>query len=311
MLNLMLKRETFKVAIIGLGKVGMTAAYALALGGLATEIVLVSRDQAKADGERLDLEHGSPFYPNVQISATCNYADLVGCDLAIITAGVAQQKGQTRLDLAHTNCKIIADIIPKIVTAAPDTLILLVSNPVDILTFQTAKLSGLPEGRVFGSGTLLDTARFRFHLSEYLDVNPTSIHTYIMGEHGDHSFPVISSASLGGLPLTLYPGFSASATEEAYEKTKTAAATIIATKNATYYGIATAITHIVKAVFRNEQKVIPLSVPLTNYYGVSDVALSVPCILGRSGVSQIIKCPLNEKEQRELHLAADALKKYL
>jgi L-lactate dehydrogenase len=307
----MLKQESFKVAIVGLGKVGMTTAYALCLQGLTTELVLYSREQEKADGERLDLEHGSPFYPHTHITATNNFADFNNVDLTIITAGCAQKPGETRLDLARTNCDIIADIIPKIVTAAPHTLILLVSNPVDILTFQASKLAGFTQGRVFGSGTLLDTARFRFHLSESLRVNPQSIHAYILGEHGDSSFPAISCATVGGLPLTLYPGFSREAAEAAYQKTRQAAAIIIASKGATYYGIATAISHIVKTIARDEQKVIPLSVPLTNYYGETGISLSVPCIVGRNGIQEILKVPLSNEEQQKLHLSASTLKKYL
>ena len=307
----MLKRESFKVAIVGLGKVGMTAAYALLLSGHITDLVLYSREKEKAEGERLDLEHGSPFYNGCTISATNDFKDFDGVDLTIVTAGCAQKPGDTRLDLARVNCGIMTEIIPQIAKHAPNGLIMLVSNPVDILTYQAVKLAKLPHGRVFGSGTLLDTARFRVHLSETLSVNPTSIHTYILGEHGDTSFPAISSASIGGLPLSLYPGFSKTAAEEAYQKARNAAYTIIGGKGATYYGIATAITHIVKTIVRDEKKVIPLSTPLTNYYGVSDVSLSVPCIVGRNGIEEIIKIPLNEEEQTKLHLSADSLKKYL
>jgi L-lactate dehydrogenase len=202
-------------------------------------------------------------------------------------------------------------IIPEIAKHAPQGLIMMVTNPVDVLTYQAVKLAKLPHGRVFGSGTLLDTARFRFHLSETINVNPTSIHTYILGEHGDTSFPVISSANIGGLPLSLYPGFSKQAAEEAYQKARNAAYTIIEGKGATYYGIATAITHIVKTIIRDEHKVIPLSIPITNYHGISDVSLSVPCIVGRNGIEEIIKVPLNEEEQAHLLASATALKKYL
>jgi L-lactate dehydrogenase len=307
----MLKRESFKVAIVGLGKVGMTTAYAILNTCQVTELLLYSRDLEKAEGEKLDLEHGSPFFHGTEVLATDNFTDFKGVDLTIVTAGCAQKPGETRLDLVRTNSQIIQEIIPQIAQAAPQGLIMLVTNPVDILTHLAQKLANLPEGRVFGSGTLLDTARFRVHLAEYVSVNPTSIHTYILGEHGDTSFPAVSASSIGGLPLSLYPGFSAKIAEEAYQKTKDAAYQIIKAKGATYYGIATAITHIVKTIMRDGKKVIPLSVPLENYYGIGGVSLSVPCIVGRNGIIEKIKIPLNEDEQTKLHNSASTLKSYL
>lgn len=301
-------RSTFKISIIGCGHVGATAAYALIMTGVPTDLVLLARDKAKAHGEKLDLEHALPFLPKVDIVATDDYEDIAGSDLVVVTAGAAQAPGETRLDLAKKNIAVMDDIIPKIVKNAPHAVVLIVTNPVDVLTLYAAKLAKLPYGRVFGSGTLLDTARFRFHLSEFLDVNPRSIHTYVLGEHGDSSFPVLHSASIGGQPLITYPGFSEDKAREAYAMTRDAAYQVIAGKGATYYAIGTVITHLAQAIQRDSRSVLPVSVPLEDYYGVSDVALSVPCIVGRRGVEQVLKIELSADEHASLMNSASALR---
>ena len=259
----MLKRETFKVAIIGLGRVGVTTAYALLLKGLATELVLFSRELKKAEGEKADLEHGAPFYPPTLITATNRFEDLVNTDLVIFTAGAGQKPGQTRLDLTKGNCKIVESVIPKIVKHAPQTLILMVANPLDIMTLKATEMARLAPGRVFGSGTLLDTARFRLHLSKAIKISAKSIHTYILGEHGDSSFGAISTASIGGKPLMSFPEMSSDHIKWATEETRKDAYKIISGKGATYYGIASALTHIVETIMRDARKVIPLSTVLT------------------------------------------------
>jgi L-lactate dehydrogenase len=297
-----------KVSIVGLGNVGTTAAYALTLSGIANELVLLARDKSKAYGEQLDLEHGIPFLETTSILATDNYADLSGSDVVIVTAGAAQAPGETRLDLAKKNIAIIEDIIPKVVEHAPDSVILIVSNPVDILTYKANQIAGLPHGKIFGSGTTLDTARFRMHLSQFLHVNPRSIHAYILGEHGDSSFPVISSASIGGQVLTSHPNFSLEQTMQSFEDAKQAAYKIIAAKGATYYAIGVVIKHIVKAILRDGKTVMPVSVPLTDYYGINDVSLSVPCIVGKNGVEQVLTVALDEKEQASLQNSAQILR---
>lgn len=312
MLKDMSMTETFKVAIVGCGKVGMTTAYALLLAGIPTELVLHSRECDKAYGEKLDLEHGQPFLPTATITATNNYADLAGSDVVIVTAGAAQKPGQTRLDLAATNVAIINEMVPLIVRHAPEAIIILVSNPVDVLTYKAFLSAGLPFGRVFGSGTLLDTARFRFHLSEFLRVNPRSIHAYILGEHGDSSFPVIHGATIGGQPLTSFPDFSEDKARQAYQATRDAAARIIAGKGATYYGIATALSHLTRIIARDEHSVLPLSVPLTTeYYGEKDLALSVPCIVGRNGIERVLTIDLSEEEQQRWHESAGTIRSFL
>lgn len=307
----MLKNETFKVAIVGLGKVGVTTAYALLLRGLASELVLFSRDLKKAEGERADLEHGLPFYPQAKIVASASYEDLAGTDLVIFTAGCAQKPGQTRLDLTKENCAILEKMIPKIVKHAPHTLILIVTNPLDIMTLKATELAGLPPGRVFGSGTTLDTARLRLHLSKAIKINPTSIHAYVLGEHGDSSFAPVSTATIGGKSLLSFPEMSHDHIHWALEETRKDAYKIISGKGATYYGIATAVSHIVDSVKRDAKKVLPLSVKLTGQYGLSDIALSLPCILGRSGVETVIDLPLTLDEQASLEASAEAISAHL
>lgn len=306
-----MKTTASKVSIVGLGNVGMTAAYALALGGITNELVLLARNKEKAYGEQLDLEHGLPFMETAKIMATDDYADLAGSDCVVVTAGAAQGPGETRLDLAKKNVAIMEEMIPKIVEAAPESVILIVSNPVDILTYRANQIAGLPHGKIFGSGTTLDTARFRVHLSQFLGVNPRSVHAYILGEHGDSSFPVISSASIGGQLLTTHPKFSPAQTMAAFEEAKSAAYKIIAAKGATYYAIGSVIKHIVKSILRDSKTVMPVSIPLSNYYGVSDIALSVPCIVGKNGVEQILTVGLDQKEQEALQHSAQTLRSVL
>ncbi len=307
----MLKRESFKVAIFGLGKVGVTTAYALLLKGLTTELVLFSRDIKKAEGEKADLEHGLPFYPRTTITATSSYDDLTNTDLVIFTAGAGQKPGQTRLDLTRGNCQILESTIPKIVKHAPNTLILMVANPLDIMTLQATKLAKLPRGRVFGSGTLLDTARFRLHLSKTVNVNPTSIHAYILGEHGDSSFAPVSMATIGGKPLLSFNEMTHDTVKWALDETRKDAYKIISGKGATYYGIGTAVAHIVETIAKDGKKIIPLSSVLTGEYGLENVALSLPSILGRNGVESIIDLPLSLEEQACLMASASTLKSHL
>lgn len=306
----MLKQETFKIAIVGLGRVGITTAYALLLKGLANELVLFSRDIKKAEGEKADLEHGLPFYPKCHITATSDYEDLVGTDLVIFTAGCSQKPGQTRLDLTKANCDIAQSLIPKIVKHAPHTLILMVANPLDLMTLIATKVAGLQTGRVFGSGTLLDTARFRLHLSKSINISAKSIHTYILGEHGDSSFAAVSTATIGGKPLLSFPEMSPDHIKWAEEETRKDAYKIITGKGATYYGIATAITHIVETVMRDSKKIIPLSTVLTGQYDLNNVALSLPCILGRNGVERVVDLPLSTEELSALNFSAESLKSH-
>lgn len=303
--------EAEKISIIGTGSVGATTAFTLLVEGLVNELVLVSRSKEKAEGEKLDLEHGLPFLKHAKVYATSDYRDVQGSDIVVVTAGVKQKPGETRLDVASKNIKIIENIIPKLVKNAPNAIIIIVSNPVDVLTFKASKLAKLSPGRILGTGTMLDTARFRFHLSEFMKVNPRSIHTYILGEHGDSSFPVISSATIGGQPLSSFPRYSEEKAQKAFEMSKKAAYKIINAKGATYYAIAIVITKLIEAILRDSRSVLPVSVPLNDYYGHSDVALSVPCIIGRSGVEEVLHTSFSKDELEKLNRSVSTLKKYL
>jgi L-lactate dehydrogenase len=306
-----MKQTRNKVAIVGCGKVGMTAAFSILHGGIVDQLVLVGRSQENLIGEQLDLEHGLSFLHHARVHATTNYHDIAGSDLVVVTAGAAQKPGETRLDLTRNNIRIIEEIIPQVVAAAPDSVILVISNPVDILTYKAYLKAGLPKGRVFGSGTTLDTARFRFHLSEFLNINPRSIHTYILGEHGDNSFPALSSGNIGGQPLMSMPNFSEQKALDAYQKAKLAAYKIIESKGATYYAIGVVIAHIVNAVLKDARSILPVSIPLHNYHGISGIALSVPCVIGKHGVEETMQIKLSWDEKKKLETAADELKKYL
>jgi len=303
--------DRYKVSIIGCGKVGMTAAYSLIHDGTVNELLLVGRKKEKIIGEQLDLEHGLSFLHHVKIDTTDDYTDITGSDVVVITAGAAQKPGDTRLDLIHKNLAVIDAVIPKIVANAPEAIILIVSNPVDLLTYRAYQIAGLPKGRIFGSGTTLDTARFRFHLSEFLKVNPRSIHAYILGEHGDHSFPVLSSASVGGQTLNTLPGFSEERAQKAYSDARTAAYKIIASKGATYYAIGAVIAHIVKKILTDAKSILPVSIPLHQYHDINGIALSVPCVVGKSGVERTLEVKMSWDEKQKLHLAANTLKKFL
>ena len=303
--------DSFKVSIIGCGKVGMTAAFSLVMQGDITELVLFGRHKEEVEGEKLDLEQGASFLSPAKIIATDRYEDLQGSDVVVITAGAAQKPGETRLDLAAKNIKIIDDIIPQVVKNATNAVILIVSNPVDILTYRAYQIAGWPKGRIFGSGTTLDTSRFRFQLSDMFKVNPRSIHAYIIGEHGDHSFPALTSASIGGQPLTTFPEYSQERALKAYEETKNAAYKIIAAKGATFYAIGVVVAHIVTAILRDTKSVLPVSIPLHQYLDHSGVALSVPCIVGRSGVEKILQIKLNWEEKKQFDRCVETLKQYV
>lgn len=297
-----------KVTIVGAGKVGMAAAYALLLNRVCQEIVLFGRDKSKLVGEKLDLEHARSLTGETTINISDDYTDLKDTDLFIFSAGAAQAPGETRLELAAKNLAIVDQMVPKLLQVAPEALLLMVTNPVDLLTFRAQELLKLPAGRVFGSGTLLDTARFRFHLSEFIQVNPRSIHAYVLGEHGDHSFPVISAATVGGIPLIHYPGFSPEFAQQAYQRARDAAYAIIESKGATYYGIGASLTKITRTIFNHGKTVLPLSVPIYNYYDEGNIAMSLPCILGRDGIIQALQPALDEGEQQALHTGAQALR---
>ncbi len=302
--------DSRKVGIVGLGKVGITAAYALLLRHVADELVLVSRSLEKVEGEKLDLEHGLAFLESNTIVATTDYSALQGADVVVVAAGAAQQPGQTRLDLVAENKKIIAELAESIKPFVQNSVVVMVSNPVDVLTYQMAQLLGLPHGQVIGTGTMLDTARFRFHLSEVLQVNPRSIHSYVLGEHGESAFPVLANASVGGQPLAHFPNYSEAMAHDAFTKTREAAAKIIQAKGATYYAIGVVISQLVSVILQDQRSVLPISVPIDNYYGQSGLAISVPCIVGRGGAKQVLTIQLSETEQQQFIKSCEIIKQF-
>jgi len=302
--------DSRKVGIVGIGKVGITTAYALLLRREVDELVLVSRSADKVAGEKLDLEHALPFLNPVKITTSSDYTSLQDADVVIITAGAAQEPGQSRLDLVTENKKIITELGQELAPHVQNSVVVVVSNPVDILTQQLAGTLGLPAGRVFGTGTMLDTARFRFHLGEMIDVHPRSIHAYILGEHGESSFPALSSATVGGQPLADFPNYSTELALSAFAQTKDAAAKIIQAKGATYYAIGVVVSQLVQSILQDQRSVLPLSVPLSNYWGQSQLAISVPCIVGRTGVEQILKPQLSESEMEQFIHSCEIVKKY-
>lgn len=303
-------KTQFKVSIVGCGNVGATAAYAMLIDGTPTEIVMIDRSPEKVRGLLLDFEHSMAFLKYTKITATDDYNACADSQLIFVTAGARQKEGETRLDLVDKNKKIFGEIIPKLVKAAPNAILVIVSNPVDILTHEAIKLSGFPEGRVFGTGTMLDTARFQFHLSEKLCLSPKSLDAYVLGEHGDTSFPVWSTANVAGKLLTDFEGFTRLEADRCYEDTKKAAYRIINDLGFTCYSIAIVMREIMVHIFQHSRIVLPLSVPLDDYYGHSGVCLSVPCVLDSTGVSDVIKIPLNGIEQEKLKLSVYTLKEF-
>lgn len=303
-----MQQDSRKVAIVGMGKVGITAAYALLLRSTIDELVLVSRSLDKVEGEKLDLEHGLPFLETTKITATTDYAQLQNADVIVVTAGVSQKVGQSRLDLVEENKKIMTDLAREIKPYVQNSVVIVVSNPVDILTYHLSQLLDLPQGRVIGSGTMLDTARFRFHLGELLNVHPQSIHAYVLGEHGDSSFPTLASATVGGQPLEYFPHYSVAEANQAFIKAREAATKIIKAKGATYYAIGVVISQLVKTILQDQRSVLPVSIPIENYYGQSALAVSVPCIIGRKGAEQILKIQLSDAEQEQFIKSCEIIK---
>ena len=297
-----------KVTIIGGGRVGMSAAFAMLLKEKVGEIVLYDRDVEKMKGEQLEFEHSLSFLGSTKISVASSNNDFKNSDVIIFTSGVAQKPGESRLELVQKNTEIVKDILPAAVSQSPNAVVIMVTNPVDVLTYEASKMLNLPKGRIFGTGTSLDTSRFRFHLSEILKINTKNIHAYILGEHGDSSFPVVSNADVGGQQLLSVAGINEKVINDCYLKVKEAAQAIIQSKGATYYAIAVVISELVEAVLSDSKRVYPVSVPLYGQYGLKDVALSVPCVVGRSGVEEILEISLSENEKNNLINSARVLK---
>lgn len=302
-----------KVAMIGCGFVGSASVFALMQSGLFSEIVLIDADREKAEGEAMDISHGIPFTRHMKIYAG-DYDDIVDAHIIIISAGAGQKPGETRLDLVHKNVEIFKKIIPEISKRGFDGVLLIVSNPVDILTQVALKLSGFPEHRVIGSGTVLDTARLKYQLSEHLMVDSRSVHAFIVGEHGDSEVVAWSSANISGINLDRFCEMRghfrhAEATEEIANKVKNSAYEIINRKRATYYGIAIAVKRICEAIARDEKSILPISHMTHGEHGIDGVVLSMPAIIGSDGIEADVPITFNDEERVKLQESADQLKK--
>jgi L-lactate dehydrogenase len=301
-----------KIGVIGTGMVGSSFAYALMQRGLANELVLLDRDFARAEGEAMDLNHGLPFVRPMRIVAG-DYDQLAGSEVVVITAGSNQRPGETRLDLLQRNAAVFRDIVPKVVAACSDAILLIATNPVDILTTISADLAGLPAGRVIGSGTILDTARFRYLLGEYYRVDPRSVHAYIVGEHGDTELALWSLANIAGVRLREFTGpdgrdYNQAAMEAIFEQTRTAAYEIIKRKHATYYAIGLGLLTIVEAILRDQRTVLTVSTPMIGQYGVEGLAISLPTIVGGGGAIEILNLPISAEEHAAFQHSAQTLK---
>ena len=305
-----MKKER-KVAIVGAGFVGSSAAYALLIEGVASEIAIIDVNKEKAEGEVMDLEHGMQFVPSCTITAGDNPKLCKDAEIVVVCAGANQKKGETRMDLAKKNAEIFKKLIPKITKHNKECILLIVANPLDVLTYIALKYSKLSPNKVFGTGTALDTARFRFMLGKNYGVSPTSVHAFILGEHGDSEFPVWSSANIAGININSVKGYNKKKNEEIFKKTKNAAYEIIAKKGATYYAIGLVITKIVKAILEDKNEVIPVSCMLKNYYGINDVCLSIPAVINKHGIKEQLILPLSKDEVKKLKKSASIIKEYI
>ena len=304
-----------KVAVIGCGFVGATSAFSLIQTGLFSEMVLIDANAKKAEGEAMDLSHGSAYLTPMNIYAG-TYDDIVDAGIIVITAGANQKPDETRLDLVKKNVQIFKSIIPEIKKRNCEGILLIVSNPVDILTEVALKLSGFPSNRVIGSGTVLDTARLKYVLGKHLQVDPRDIHAYIIGEHGDSELVVWSGAQVAGIHINhfceLRGHFN---TEEAMERlaqeVRDSAYEIIERKGATYYGVAVAVKRIATAIVKDEHAVLPVSSLMQGEFGLNDLCLSIPTVIGQNGVEKVVDIYLNNDENDKLQSSARALKEVL
>ena len=297
-----------RIAIVGTGHVGATCAYALQLLGHASEIVLINANHERAEGEAMDINHGSLFARSVRVWAG-DYSDCKEAGIVVLAAGASQKPGETRLDLLKRNAAICKNILPQVVQYTRDAILIVVSNPVDVLTHIAWRASQLPAQQVIGSGTILDTARFRYLLSQHFGIEPRSIHAYIIGEHGDSQVPVWSLANIAGIRLEEYTRLNnkpleKSSRDEIAQNTRRAAYEIIRRKGATYYAIAAGLVRIIEAIVRDENSVLTISSLLQGKHGLNDITLSLPCIVNRQGIRETMELPLSVEEQLGLEKSA-------
>lgn len=304
-MSIALSKKT-RIVIIGIGAVGSTTAYTLLLRNRMDELVLIDANKEKAKGDALDMNHGLPFLGQADVWAG-TYEDCKDADIVVITAGAAQKPGESRVELLKRNVQIFESITDEVLKYNKDGILLIASNPVDVMSYFTWKKSGWPVQRVIGSGTLLDSARFRYLIGNKLSIDPRSVHAHIIGEHGDSELPVWSLSNIAGSEILL----SEEDKQEIFTNTRDAAYQIINAKGATYYAIALALDRICTAILHNEASVLNVSTLLTNYHGVDDVYLGVPCIVDRTGVREVLSLQLNFNEKQLLHKSADKLKELI
>ena len=301
-----------KIVIVGAGFVGTSFAYSLLIRGLATQIVIIDINKDRAQGEAMDLNHGLPFAYPTKIWAG-DYPDCKDADIVVIAVDKGQKIEQSRLELAEGNYQVLKQIIPNVVRYNKDCILLVVTNPLDVMTYAAFKLSGFPKNRVIGSGTVLDTARLRYLLGEYLQVDPRNVHAYIIGEHGDSEVPVWSLANVAGIrlkdycPLCNVP-YNSDDFNELFLKVRNAGYEIMKLKGRTFYAVALGMTKIVESILRNENAILTVSCFLEDYHGVSDICLSVPVVLNRGGIKEVIKLPLEQKEIADFQKSASIIK---
>jgi len=307
--------DNTKIVVVGSGAVGSTFAYTVLLKGLANELVIIDINKDKAEGDALDLNHGLLLAQPMKIYAG-DYPDCKNADIIVITAGAAQKSGETRLDLMQRNVVIFNQILTEILKYNDSAIFIIATNPVDILTYITIKLTNLPKNQIVGSGTLLDSARFRYLISQKIKIDPRSIHGMIIGEHGDSELPLWSLLNVAGVNLAevdygCHFHLSNESMEEVYNNTKNAAYQIITKKGATYYAIALSLSRICEAILGDQKSILPLSAYLNDYKGISDVCLGIPCIVGRSGIEEVLDLPLNNTEEEQLKNSAMQLKNFI
>ena len=311
-------RKGKKITILGAGNVGASIAYTLTIDGMASEIVLIDINEKKARGEAADILQGTPFSAPVNIYAG-GYEDAVDSDIVIVTVGMARKPGQTRIDLAQANVDIVKAVMPQITKFAPDAVYVVVSNPVDIITYAILKTTNLSETQVIGSGTMLDSARLRSRLAAHVGLNSKNVHAYVFGEHGDTSMIPWSLATIAGIEMNRYctdlcdkhNHCGKEELREIEEDVHTAGAKVIELKGATYYAIAMAVRRICECIIRDTDSVMTVSAMIHNQYGISDVCFSLPVVVGAQGIKRSIVPPLAEEEKQMLHRSADALKEVI
>ncbi len=306
--NAMPERKQQKVTIIGAGRVGTALAYALLIKGPAREIALANRTPERAQAEALDLSHGLSYVSPTRVAGG-GYEMCENADVVVFTAGAAQKEGETRLDLVRKNAEITRKMIPEVLSRTPSPILIIVTNPVDVLTYVALKESGLPASRVIGSGTVLDSARFSYSLGQHFGVDTRNVHAYIVGEHGDSEVPLWSRANIAGVPIDEYGRLRGVDTGPAFrkrmaEEVRDAAYHIIERKEATYWGIGLAMTRIIEAILKNQHSVLTVSAMVEDYYGISDVCLSLPNVVGQNGIEAEVTARLADEEAEKLRDSA-------